>query len=361
MTTLKDIAEKCGITPQTVSKILNSKHDHLYRKETCELVQNTARQMNYHPNLSAQAIRKGKSQAVMFLSSSDPGLSNVPEKMLYSIRSGLGKLGYSMMMNALPCTDSEGKKELKRILSNDNVSGILVSISKAIPEWLDEELSNSAVPTVWIGSRHKNNCVVHDDYKSAQEITHRLIAVGHTHIVYVDYLSAKSESERWHFSTSDRMEGYRSAMTESGLTPRILLPDVPLDRSCLVAYSSEHLFGQKTMPDAILSYDMELTGRACLYSALRNGYEIPRDISFVTYHVNPVIENDLNFACFIPSKKDVGCVSVDMLHRLISKKEDAAAPEVLNFEFIRGESINFHRNNRTGSLSTLESGRFQQN
>ena len=36
--TLKSIAEECGVSAQTVSRVLNPAFVHLYKKETCELI-----------------------------------------------------------------------------------------------------------------------------------------------------------------------------------------------------------------------------------------------------------------------------------------------------------------------------------
>jgi DNA-binding LacI/PurR family transcriptional regulator len=339
MATLKDIANECGISPQTVSRILNSKHDHLYRKETCDLVKQTARKMNYRPNLSAQAIRSGKSKAIVLLSSQDPSLSHIPEKMLYSIRSTLGELGYSMEMSALSMHADDGQKELERILANEHISGILVSISKSIPDWLKASLNNSSVPTVWIGSRHESNCIIHNDFESARDITLQLISSGHRSITYVDYMASEEERESWHFSTLERMEGYKSAMMESNLAPCIICPGKTICQNEMVAYTSANIFSNGNIPSAIITYDMEITGRACLYSALKNGLNIPEDLSFVTYSSKPVIENDLFLACFVPSQKNVGYVAVAMLHDLISGQCKNIPAKELNFAFVKGESI----------------------
>ena len=56
--TMKDIAQKAGITRQTVSEILNNKTLRV-SKSTREKVLQIAREMNYRPNYFAKTLKTG--------------------------------------------------------------------------------------------------------------------------------------------------------------------------------------------------------------------------------------------------------------------------------------------------------------
>ena len=60
---LRSIAEACGISYQTVSRIMNG-HTDLHRSETVELVEGMAAKMGYRRNLLARGMLTGKSMTV---------------------------------------------------------------------------------------------------------------------------------------------------------------------------------------------------------------------------------------------------------------------------------------------------------
>ena len=65
MATIKEIAAVCGVSPTTVSNILNGKSK--ASKETTERVLNMVRQMDYQPNLIAQGLRTQRSRTVAII------------------------------------------------------------------------------------------------------------------------------------------------------------------------------------------------------------------------------------------------------------------------------------------------------
>lgn len=60
---LRSLAEACGISYQTVSRIMNGQSD-LHRPETVDLVERTAREMGYRRNLLARSMLTGRSMSV---------------------------------------------------------------------------------------------------------------------------------------------------------------------------------------------------------------------------------------------------------------------------------------------------------
>ncbi len=337
MATLKVIAEACGLSPQTVSKILNGKQASLYRKETRELVRKVANEMGYRANASAQAMRNGKFKSVMLLRSPDPYYSTLPHEALYSIQNTLAGLDYNLVLNVLPWELEKAEAEIARMLHKNFVDGMLVSINKAFPEWLEDLLEKACVPIVWIGSKHEKNCVLHDDFGAAGDITRRLLALGHRKISYIDHQSPFSHEATLHFSVKDRMNGYLKAMAEAGCEPHVVRPSEPIPHQQVVKYTEENLIKHRR-PTAVVAYDMN-SGRSVLYAFGRNGIAIPDDVSFVTFTPPATVENDLDLACFVPSPKNVGKISVELLVNRIHHRSADFEPTILPFEFLEGETI----------------------
>ncbi|KUK22421.1 MAG: Transcriptional regulator, LacI family, partial [Thermotoga petrophila] len=63
--TIKDIAREAGVSPSTVSRVINKSAP--VRKELEEKVLEVIRKMGYTPNLVARSLRKGYTDTVGFI------------------------------------------------------------------------------------------------------------------------------------------------------------------------------------------------------------------------------------------------------------------------------------------------------
>ncbi|MBQ5674326.1 MAG: LacI family DNA-binding transcriptional regulator, partial [Lachnospiraceae bacterium] len=76
MVSMKDIAAACNVSVATVSKALNNHSD--IGEETRQLVKRTAKEMGYHPNFSARALKTHRSYnlGVLFVDEARSGLTH---------------------------------------------------------------------------------------------------------------------------------------------------------------------------------------------------------------------------------------------------------------------------------------------
>ena len=58
MVSIKDIAEKCGVSIATVSKALNNHND--VNENTKKFIEQTAKELGYFPNSQARALKTNK-------------------------------------------------------------------------------------------------------------------------------------------------------------------------------------------------------------------------------------------------------------------------------------------------------------
>ena len=76
MVTIKDISKACGVSPSTVSKVLNGYSD--ISQKTADLVYQTALSLGYTPNAAARLLKTNRSQniGVLFVDAMRSGLSH---------------------------------------------------------------------------------------------------------------------------------------------------------------------------------------------------------------------------------------------------------------------------------------------
>src|SRR6185369_16509410 len=88
--TIKEIAERSGLSIPTVSQVLNNK-GHRYRSETCNRVLKAVRELGYRPNSSARAMRMGRFNCVALLLSTESYRSFLPNELLRGIHDGVAE------------------------------------------------------------------------------------------------------------------------------------------------------------------------------------------------------------------------------------------------------------------------------
>ncbi len=336
--TLKEVAKACGVTAQTASRILNSPLSNLYRKETVELVTKKAEELGYRLNTFAQSVRNGKFHCISMLVSPEIEFSSFPLEFLIGIQTQLVKSGYNLMFNVLPKNASVAEKELPRIFRENLVDGAIVAITHAIPEWLESLIKSINVPIVWIGSKHESDCVNHNDFGAAYQITKRFINDGHQKICYADFAIPENLKEQIHFSVYERMKGYSKAIEEAGLEKYIARPSHMLNKMETVSFAEQKIV-REIKPSAVLCYDLPFCGRPIIYAFCRNGISVPNDVSLAVFTNENVPENGLDIARFSPNSSEIIKTATTFLLKKISDPETTNAPAVIPFSFYEGNSL----------------------
>lgn len=121
MASLKDVANLAGVSPSTVSYVINWKKK--VRPETLERIQNAAKAVNYKPNEIARSLKLKTSRSIGLMVAD---LSNVfyPE-ILAGIESTLADAGYSSIVTN---SRNNAETELENLddLRNRNIDGVIV-------------------------------------------------------------------------------------------------------------------------------------------------------------------------------------------------------------------------------------------
>lgn len=120
MATIKDVAKKVGVTPTTVSRVLNNRG--YISEKTRKAVYQAMEELNYQPNEIARSLTKKDTNCIGIVvpSIQHPFFSSV----LSSLECHAAKRGYKIMV----CNsqeDHEKEKEYLEMLDSNRVSGII--------------------------------------------------------------------------------------------------------------------------------------------------------------------------------------------------------------------------------------------
>lgn len=171
MATIKDVAKKVGVTPTTVSRVLNNRG--YISEKTRNLVYEAMRELNYQPNELARSLTKKDTSCIGIVLPSivHPFFSSVLNYLEYhaSLR------GYKIMV----CNSQENEekeKEYLEMLDSNRVSGIILcSRNNGV-----ERKMGTSRPVIAFEREVSDDvpAVLCDNYQGGVLATQRLIKAG---------------------------------------------------------------------------------------------------------------------------------------------------------------------------------------
>ena len=184
MVTMKDVANKCGVSPATVSKALNNSAD--IGMETAEFVRMAARDMGYLPNAAARALRTARSYniGVLFVDRTQSGLAHEYfSAVLNSLKVRAEELGYDITFISKDIGHFKmGYYEHARYRNCDGVA--IASVDFADPDVI--RLVESDIPVVTVDHVFNNRtAILSDNIGSMEEIVRAVYERGHRQIAFI--------------------------------------------------------------------------------------------------------------------------------------------------------------------------------
>ncbi len=207
--TQRQIAEKLGLSPATVSLALRDSP--MIAAETRRLVRQAIEESGYVYNVSAAALRTGRSRIV--------GVSfhNIAHQffaeLLIAIEETLGEAGIAVFLN----NHGEDPTSLSRFVESLAAFGaeaLIVSPPPHVTAEILAPLRGRGMPIVYV-SRHirgdeQADRVVNADQLAMRRAARRLLDLGHRRIVLIGGQTGTTVAE-------DRVAGFRAELEEAGI------------------------------------------------------------------------------------------------------------------------------------------------
>lgn len=215
--TLKDIARETGFSLTTVSLVLNNKPANI-PDSTRKLIIDASVRMGY--------IRKRKNQnlALLVPNLQNPFFSDIARQILIRVK----EFGYNLIISD---SDNSCENDIEDLLTfmSAGVSGIIAFFSTdsqqdiRLRQVLKQITETHHIPVILMDrNKPEYNCdaVCINQFAAGYIATQYLISMGHTQI---GCISGPISSE----AGSHRLEGYRSALEEAGITyqPELVVHD----------------------------------------------------------------------------------------------------------------------------------------
>jgi LacI family transcriptional regulator len=296
--TVRDVAERAGVHPATVSRVLDPASRHRISDATARRVEKAVKDLGYETNSAARAMKLRRSFTVGVMI---PDVANpLFPPMVRAIEDYLDPLGYTALMTN---TDSDPERERHKLkaLSARQVEGLIMAPSSA-NTGLVEELINGDVPVVLVNRSIDNvpgYAVTPDDRRGAASAVDHLISLGHHAIAHLAGPQDLSPGQ-------ERLRGFRESMRDHGL-------EVP-DSLVVVADAFTGGAGVEPMRQLLdhgerftaVFAGNDLLALDCIHALKAAGLRCPEDVSVIGF-------NDMPFADqFTPPLTTIGYSYYDM-------------------------------------------------
>ena len=273
-TSLKDLADKLGVSIATVSRALRNSHE--VGEEMTQKVKKLAKELNYRPNPFAQSLRKEAPRVIGVIV---PNLvTHYYAAVLDGIEDYASKLGYSVI-SSNSHEDHEREAQALDNFLNMHVEGIIACLAQDTTDYSHfEQLHKMGVPLVFFA-----RCCLEDMFSqvvgngdvAAQEATQHMIETGSCRVAFIGGPNHLDMVRR-------RKHGYLEALRENR---------IPIDRDLVVCDKIDFDVARKATlrllegenpPDAILAFNDIITYAA--FDAIKSkGLRIPEDVAIIGF------------------------------------------------------------------------------
>jgi LacI family transcriptional regulator len=269
--TVMEVAAVAGVSPSTVSRILNGSA--AVSADKCLAVQQAIQLLGYVPNPVARGLAGGRTMSIGVVTQAiDSPFYGVALK---GIEEELEAAGYSPLFVS-GHWDAAREARCIDVLRSRRVDGIIVLTGRLS----DDELRTCArqLPVVVTGRSLRSPLIYSldfDDFEGARLATHHLLVLGHRRIAFIS-------GDASHPDAMARQRGYRAALEAAGITfdPDLVVPGKYYELSGLEAVE-RLLQGDKRFSAIFASNDQMALG-ACL-GLQRRGIRVPQDVSVVGF------------------------------------------------------------------------------
>ena len=330
---LKRIAQQLGVSPATVSRVLNG----LGRKyrispKTEAAIRKLAQELNFSPNQLARGLRLKKTLTIGLLvpEIANPYFASIASNVVIETR----KRHYSVLLcDSQEDTDAE-IAEIES-LRNRNVDGLVLCPVGRSAEHL-RQFEKGALPVVLVDRYFPDldlPFVASDNFAGAREATFHLLECGHRRIACLQGTHGTRPND-------ERVGGYRKALEEHRIA---------WDEGLLAGSSFDEQNGYvetklllRRRPDVTAIFACNnLIALGSLRALREEGRKVPDDISMICYD-NPSYLDQLSppLSAMAQRELEIGQIAVKLLFGWIESPEQRPKGGVLlSTRYVPRESV----------------------
>lgn len=327
--TIKEIAEKAGVSKTTVSLVINGKaRASRINPETEKKILDVIQKYSFSPNKLARSFRTNKSDTIGLIIPDvrNPFFSNLS----HSLEQILKQNGYQMLIG---CSDDQMDIESKVMqnLISYSIDGLIVA-SAADSQAIINRIDNLNIPAVFIDREidsQKYSSVSSANKKGAFDAINYLCSLGVKEIYHIGGLEKLP-------TTQERLDGYIEALKHNGLE---------IDRSKIILRDYQRVSGyemmkkiyttKKALPEAIFTGSYTIL-EGCLKFIHEQFKAIPGSLRIVTFDDHPLLDFLSNNIISVQQDTDALAKSAfELINKKLNGSDEVEHPKIMPKLIIR--------------------------
>jgi LacI family transcriptional regulator len=327
--TIHDVARHAGVSPMTVSRVINAENN--VREETRARVAASVKALRYSPNPAARSLASADGLHLGILYS-NPSAAYLSEFLLGSLEQS-SLAGCQLVIERC---ESDESQTIARLVQG-GVHGVILPAPLCDSEVALKAVADAQLPAVLVASGRPAaglSAVSINDFEASRAMTRHLLELGHRRIGFINGHPNQTAS-------GQRFRGYIEGMTEAGLS-------VGTDQVAqgYFTYRSGLEAAEKLLtawkPTAIFASNDDMAA-ATMAVAHRRGLDVPGDLAVAGFDDTPLATTVWPALTTVRQPiAEMAREAVRLLIESIRKRRQAETPQVrhklLKFTLIDRES-----------------------
>lgn len=206
--TIKDVARACGVSTQTISRVVNNRVD--VSPATREKVRAIIDRMGYQPNALARGMRQSSKTLGVIIAGLQYGGIAIT---LHGVITAAEAHGFNLLIKELPAFETDNMPELIQSLLSSQVEGIIYAVPEIGENWtnVQKKLTKHSPPIVFLKGNPSSapTTISIDNFSGSYAVTRHLIEQGYAHIAHI------SGPQEW-WEARERRRGWAQALRDAG-------------------------------------------------------------------------------------------------------------------------------------------------
>ncbi|MGR6319260.1 LacI family DNA-binding transcriptional regulator [Micromonospora soli] len=241
--TLRDVAQLAGVSPKTVSRVVNGEAGVSAPKTAA--VRRAIAQLDYRPNFTASSLRRssGRSAAIAALLED---LANPFSAALHRALEDAARERGVLIFAGSVDENPDRERELVHAFTRRQADALVVVPASDDQSYLAGEL-NAGTPVVFVDRPPvglRVDAVLADNHQGAASAVHHLVAHGHRAVAYLGDLQTIATARQ-------RFQGFREALADHGIRPVAAVHDLHTEAETAAAV--RRLLAADTPPTALFT------------------------------------------------------------------------------------------------------------
>jgi DNA-binding LacI/PurR family transcriptional regulator len=281
---MAEVARRVGVSLSTVSRALAG--NTAISEETRRLVREAAESLNYRVDAAGSSLRTGLTRTVgVIIPLAHAAKQNLSDpfflEILGALADELTACGYSMLLNKVTENPADW---IATIARGRRADGVIV-IGQSLYHDALNQIARSEFPMVVWGTKMKGQTYItigSDNEAGAKAATSHLISQGCRKIVFLGDPAAPE--------VGARLEGYRQALTDAGLTPSPQLEMAVRFGSDTAYHATASLIDAEVAFDGVVACS-DVFAMSAMRALIERGRKVPADVAIVGF-------DDIPFAAY---------------------------------------------------------------